>query len=154
MHMSKIQLDDMVSPEEQLPLSIQYVEKDRIPIRFWTLFIHLPSLNREVGLLKDFGHKHAGWGATNGRIWWMTEMMSPPAHLLTLMGEFLNPNGLIRYYDYVLLEEQNINPNLPVNSPLLNKPVAGTEAVPWLESRVDASGEQWVWWKKIEYIPF
>ncbi|MBK7341739.1 MAG: hypothetical protein IPJ06_00730 [Saprospiraceae bacterium] len=61
--MSKIQLDDMVSPEEQLPLSIQYVEKDRIPIRFWTLFIHLPSLNREVGLLKDFGHKHAGWGS-------------------------------------------------------------------------------------------
>ncbi|MBK7341738.1 MAG: hypothetical protein IPJ06_00725 [Saprospiraceae bacterium] len=61
---------------------------------------------------------------------------------------------MIRYYDYVLLEEQNINPNLPVNSPLLNKPVAGTEAVPWLESRVDASGEQWVWWKKIEYIPF
>ncbi len=152
--MSEIQQDDNKSPVKKQPSSIQYVEMDRIPIRFCTIFIHLPSLNREVGLLKDFGRKHAGWGATNGRIWWMTEMMSPPHQLLTLIGEFLDPNGLIRYRDYVLLEEQNINPNLKENYPLLNKPVAGTEAVPWLESRVDASGEQWVWWKKIEYIPF
>lgn len=130
--------------------SITYVEEDRIAIRFWTLVIHLPSLNRDIGLLRDFAGLHRCWGETNGRIWWMVEENAPPHTLYQIIDEFLKPHGMRNYIDYTIFQELNLYKPKEQYPDILNKPIAGLERVPWLDSWIDSDGKQWVWWKKIK----
>ncbi len=120
---------------------LNWLDQHWIKILFSTLIIRYDRLNALAGQHPDLAARIRQWGATNGRLWWAIEMNSPPWSLLELIEEELQPSGLIRGTDYVLLEEQCPDPQLRGQS---GQPLPALQDVPWLDSRILPDGTQQV----------
>ena len=129
---------------------IQWVDREVVSISFWTLIIRYDRLNALAGQHPDLAARIRQWGATNGRLWWAIEMNSPPWSLLELIEEELQPSGLTRGTDYVLLDEQC--PNLQL-SEQAGQTLPALQDVPWLDSRILPDGTQQVQFRPHEVKP-
>lgn len=128
---------------------LHWQEQDLIKILFCTIVVRVDSINRAGWTLGEFAQLHSLWGCTNGRLYWASEMMLPPPDLFHLIGAIMNPKGLVSKRDYYLFQE--IHPDdFSHDDPeyRLLGPVPKARDIPWLDSRVDRHGTQWVWWKK------
>ncbi|HRW74505.1 MAG: hypothetical protein H6546_03920 [Chitinophagales bacterium] len=119
-----------------------WVDEDHVSVRFWTLVVRLDRLNALAGPVAELVERLQGGSATNGRLWWMSEMNHPPNELKRIREELLKPLGLVDRTDFVLLEEQMYPQSELQEGHLIGKPVPGLADVEWLESRILPTGNQ------------
>jgi hypothetical protein len=86
--------------------TITYIDNPRVPIRFGTLIINVESIVKGFGSLEEFDRKYRPGGCTNGKLFYMHEMMWPPGNLLELREIWFKEAGLRPGIDGSVMQER------------------------------------------------
>jgi hypothetical protein len=119
---------------------IVFVDSEEIEVTLVTLLIRVDavlSILSSIGAFQQIAGQTIG---TNGELIFLREMSSPAFELEEMLIEKFIPLGLQPDRDFVFLEEQLIYGAGDRITPLLNKPIPGSEQIEWLASEVRLNG--------------
>lgn len=133
---------------EQSFSRIKYIDSECLQVTFSYLIIKVESINQKFGQLSEFSLKHDLYGATNGKLYILAEMVQPHQGLIDLITKVLKPLGFNSNEDYVLGYEQLTAGARGETSPLLNKDIPDLEGVNWLGSIIKHKGN-FVWFRDV-----
>jgi hypothetical protein len=133
--------------QEDMPASITWCAPERIPVRFCMLVIRLDRVVDVAGSLSSLGIGLRLPGASNGRLWWIVDMMIPSDYLEGYVDEVLIPLGMQEGRDFVFLIEKYFRHLDNALAHLAGHPLPALADVDWLDSIIEADGQQYIWWK-------
>jgi hypothetical protein len=125
---------------------IEYVDSEELSLSFISLVINVEPINQNIGLIHEFCNANNLYGATNGKLLLVADMVYPSEELNNL-SNLLEENGVAFEKDYLFLEEQltegvtRVKDHYP--SPIGQK-IPGTENCTWIASEIREDGN-WVW---------
>ncbi len=125
---------------------LNYEDKEVLKVSFATLIIKVESLNDKYGSLARFAESCQLWGATNGKIYYLSEMMMPPPSIDRIIDEILLPMGMIHEEDFAFVYEYMLG-DCEISRQRLNRPIPGIENISWLGSIVNYQGN-FLWFKE------
>jgi len=125
-----------------------YEDTDSLRVVFYCLVINVKSINEKFGTLDEFVNAfNLYFGATNGHLYLLSEMMEPPGQLLEIIDNILEPIGMKEGKDFVLVYERLTRGVIGRPTPPTEKFIPECKGLNWLGSRVSNKGN-FVWFKK------
>jgi hypothetical protein len=124
---------------------LDYQDKKFIKIYFTVLIIRVESINKKFGSLHDFVNRYDLCGYTNGKLFWLNEMMQPPPYLYSIIDDILTPLGFKEKNDFVLTFERLVRSDRDTEEgSLLGKVIPECLNVDWLGSIITKRGN-FIW---------
>lgn len=126
---------------------LSYEDTDSLRVEFSCLVINVKSINEKFGTLDEFVNAfNLSFGATNGHLYLLSEMMEPPGQLLEIIDNILEPIGMKEEKDFVLVYERLTRGVVGRPTPI-EKFIPECKGLNWLGSRVSNKGN-FVWFRK------
>ncbi|AVR45063.1 hypothetical protein C7S20_07155 [Christiangramia fulva] len=114
---------------------LSFEDREVMKISFSTLIIRVESLNEKYGSLSRFAEACRLWGVTNGKIYFLSEMMMPPPSINKIIDEILLPIGMEHKVDFAFAFEYMLG-DCEISRQQVGKPIPGIKDITWLGSEV------------------
>lgn len=122
------------------------MDSEELSLPFISLVINVEAINQNIGLILDLSNENNLYGATNGKLLLVADMIYP-SEALNSLSNLLEKYGIEFGKDYLLLEQQltqgitRVQERYP--SPI-GQQIPGTENCTWIDSEIREDGN-WVW---------
>jgi hypothetical protein len=130
---------------EETNALLHFEDREILKISFSTLIIRVERLNEKYGSLARFAEACNLWGATNGKLYCLSEMMMPPPSINRIIDDLLHPMGMIHKEDFAFAYEYLLGDCI-ISRQRVNQPIPGIEDILWLGSKVNYQGN-FIWYK-------